>query len=649
MSARTLFAIWAVAITLAGLWTLAAGKDLNWDLLHYHFYDAYALLHGRLAQDYFAASTQSYLNPIGYVPFYLMVAAGWHSAIVSLVLAAAHGASLALLFLIGWTLFAHHSPGKRWLASLLAAAIGAATAVYWTTVGTSFLDPLLAVPMLAGTLLMLGARPESAIRRSAWAGLAFGVAAALKYSNAFFALAGLLLAATVPAATLAARMRALLAYAAGGALSTALFAGPWMAAMYREFGNPVFPHLNAWFRSPAFPPFNLAAGRYAPQGLLEALAFPFQMVSHSSLTYTEIAAPDMRFSVLAACTVALIAMVAVRRGRAPGSAALRLVDLRLFGFFALSLALWIWTSANGRYGLLVLLLAGPCLARLFDRTLPFRFAAMAMVLTVAMQAVASVTVSTPRWFITERWTSEWFAFSVPERAKDRPALYLSVEAQAMGSVIPFLNPGSSFVNLRGQYSLAAGNERLLALLARHDGNVRVLGRGLRPGPKGAVREDVIELYDGTLLRFGYRIDPQDCFVIGWSPRSDDWLSHAANLLSMESAGRDRVLSMGSCGLRKAARDPAEVAEERRMSEIFDRIERSCRRLFRDQSSVTDRLGKEWSRDYVGLEARMETQSGYVVLVPYFKLRYVNLGTLAAWEQPAAEPPPPCRDDSGASR
>ncbi len=86
-----------------------------------------------------------------------------------------------------------------------------------------------------------------------------------------------------------------------------------------------------------------------------------------------------------------------------------------------------------------------------------------------------------------------------------------------------------------------------------------------------------------------------------------------------------------------------------MSAIFDRIERSCRRLFRDQSSVTDRLGKEWSRDYVGLEARMETQSGYVVLVPYFKLRYVNLGTLAAWEQPAAEPPPPCRDDSGASR
>ena len=70
--------VFCISTVLCVAWTLIAGKDLNWDLLHYHYYDAHALLEWRIRQDYFAASTQSYLNPLGYVPFYLMVSAGWH-------------------------------------------------------------------------------------------------------------------------------------------------------------------------------------------------------------------------------------------------------------------------------------------------------------------------------------------------------------------------------------------------------------------------------------------------------------------------------------------------------------------------------------------------------------------------------------------
>ena len=90
----------AVPVLGCALWTLLAGKDLNWDLLNYHYYLPYEFLGGRLQQDFFAASAQSYLNPVGYLPFYLLVAAGWHSAVVSVLLAAAHGLSLTLLFLI---------------------------------------------------------------------------------------------------------------------------------------------------------------------------------------------------------------------------------------------------------------------------------------------------------------------------------------------------------------------------------------------------------------------------------------------------------------------------------------------------------------------------------------------------------------------
>src|SRR5207245_432461 len=132
-----------------------AGKDVNWDLLNYHYYLPYELLGSRLGQDFFAASAQSYLNPVGYLPFYLMVSHGWHSVFVSVVLAAAHSLSIGLLYLIAWRLFAHLPSGERRFFSGIAAALGAATGVYWMTVGGSFLDPLLVPPMLAALLLLL--------------------------------------------------------------------------------------------------------------------------------------------------------------------------------------------------------------------------------------------------------------------------------------------------------------------------------------------------------------------------------------------------------------------------------------------------------------------------------------------------------------
>ena len=255
-------AAFGAAAALAALWSLHAGKDLNWDLLHYHYYAAYAFLENHLERDFFAASAQGYLNPIGFLPFYWMVSSGWHSAVVSIVLASVHAANFALLFAISRMLFAHHAPRERLILSLLGAALGTASAVFWATVGTSFLDPLLTVPMLAGILLMLPEHGQRAALRTASAGVLFGAAAALKYSNAIFALAGIALAASQPGATVAARVRAAVFYAIWTAAGVALFGGATLLHMYREYGNPVFPLFNAWFRSPYYDNANFDDARW---------------------------------------------------------------------------------------------------------------------------------------------------------------------------------------------------------------------------------------------------------------------------------------------------------------------------------------------------------------------------------------------------
>jgi hypothetical protein len=224
----------------------------------------------------------------------------------------------------------------------------------------------------------------------------------------------------------------------------------------------------------------------------------------------------------------------------------------------------------------------------------------------------------------------------------KPALYLTVETLPMASVAPFLHREASFVNLRGQYSIAAGTPRLDALLERHRGQVRALGRTLQLREDGKPREEVVKAYDNTLLRYGFRIDADDCFSIPWRPDERDALSRVANWLAGEPASHDKVLSLGSCALQPAAHDPRDIDAERRISALFDRIEAACPAVFRGQRALTEPLGREWSRNYAGLDARLETHGDRVVLNRFLALSHFDFGPLSAWERGAPAMPAECK-------
>lgn len=640
MSARvattTRLRIYLVPALACAAWTLFAGKDLNWDLLNYHYYLPFELIGGRLEQDFYAASAQSYLNPLGYVPFYLMVAAGWHSVVVSLVLAAVHSLSLALLYLISRRWFADLPERERTTFSVLAAALGAATAVFWATVGTSFLDPLLVPFMLAGVLLLLDPHP-AALRRATLSGALFGAAAALKYSNAIFGLAAFPLVLALPGLSWRTRWRAGLGYAAGGVLAVALLAGPWFAVMIREFGNPVFPLMNGWFHSPYAPPVNMVSDRFTPSGIGAALSLPFRMVTLDRHLYTETFAPDIR---LAAALAAGFALAAVALARGPRDPLMRGTDWRLLGFLGASAVLWLASSANARYGMIVLLLAGVALARLVERLLPAAAARIALVVLLAVQVGLSAFAAPARWFIAEPWSRHWLPYEAPPQALREPALYLTLEIQPMAVVAPFVNPQSSFVNFRGQHSIPTDSPKLAALLARYRDHVRALGRGL-VSATGTPAAGQVQAYDETLRRIGYRLDTTDCFTIAWRPDDQDALSRAANRLT-DASPSPEPLSVASCRLVPAARDPADAQAEHRASVLFDLIEKKCPVLFRGQTAVTEPLGRGWSRNYSDLDARLEAYRDRVVLNRYGKAEVLDLGRLSEWQAPDARLPAACQ-------
>jgi len=630
--------VFGLPAVVCAAWSLYAGKDVNWDLLNYHYYLPYELLGMRLEQDFFAASAQSYLNPLGYLPFYLMVSHGWHSVLASLLLAAAHSLSIGLLYLIASRLFAHLPATERRFFSAVAAALGAATGVYWMTVGGSFLDPLLVPPMLGGLLLMVDEGPHAA-RRAAAAGALFGAAAAIKYSNAAYALAALPLSLAMPGLTGASRVRAGLAYVSAAALAVGILAGPWLALLWRHFGNPVFPLMNGWFRSPDALPFNMVGERFALHDAASVIAFPFRMATLDPRIYAENFAPDVRFAALLS-TLAALAALAARRA-VPRAGGLVGADWRVLAFFALALSLWLAGSANGRYGMVVLLLVGVCVARCVERLLPRSPARVALAVLLLVQVAMTFIASPTRWFLAEHWSRHWLPYEVPERARQEPALYLTVEILPMAVIAPLVHPQSSFVNFRGQHTLAADAPRLQRLLERYRGRIRTVGRGLEL-VAGKPSDDQVRIYDTRLRRLGYRVDTADCFAIPWRPDDEDGLSRAANRLAGERASYE-PLSVVSCALRPATRDPADIDRERQASLLFDRVEKACPRLFRGQTAVTEPVGQGWARNYPGLDARLGAFGGALVLQRYRVDSSIDLGRLADWERRDPTVPRACAD------
>ena len=124
------------------------------------------------------------------------------------------------------------------------------------------------------------------------------------------------------------------------------------------FGNPLFPLLNDVFHSPEFTTAPLRHFRFIPDSFADALWRPFAMVDPVPMVQEELAAPDLRYAVLAVLiSDAVVALAVAPPQRAlhassahsrrppPPSACLAALGCGL----AASWVLWLSASGNGRY------------------------------------------------------------------------------------------------------------------------------------------------------------------------------------------------------------------------------------------------------------------------------------------------------------
>jgi len=604
----------AGALTL-WLWVMAVGRDLSWDVVNHHLYLPFSLLSGRYVSDFFGAGPQSYQNPVGYVPFYALVAAGLPSWAIGAALALTHSLVVWPLYRLAAAMWGEEPVHALWRGAALAMALS--TPVFLLVLGTSSIDPIGAVLVLVSLALVVQASPSP--WRMAVAGAGCGIAFAIKPTNSVFVLAmgAVLLLRCAAAQT---RWRdALLFY--GASLSAALVTmGPWSVWLWKTFGNPVFPLFNERFGSPFVPAEAIVALRFLPDSPWDLVARLWQIADYRSHTYIEGFAPDLRLPALVLIGVPAMVIALVRRGTR--ARLLQRADLQLAAFAAVSYALWMISSGNGRYAIPLFMIVGLLLVRAVQVMLPRPISRVFVLLILVLQTAYFASDGLHR-LVARPWSREpYLVVHMPERLVDEPVLHLTLGVQSFAALALYMHHDGALINLVGQMSLPAvgpSGEAVRTRLDQWRGRTRLLftipdGLDATPLPE-AVRRRV----NRQIYRFGLRVNPSDCLLIPM-----------LRALARESAVKSDDVPIVSCAAVARQRDDPMLDDNLgRVAPVFERLESQCRRILSPQPAVTAvEFGDVWQRHYINSDTKLSISPEKGVFMSHFRsTSIVRLGSI----------------------
>ena len=378
-----------VGVILAGsAFVVWLGKDTSWDFRNYHWYIAYALLHGRMGFDVSVAHQATYYNPLLDVPFFLLArhAPSWFALGC---LGGVQAANIIPLYFIARSML--RLPYNQIAAGLLAlfCVTGSLTV---GLAGTTYYDNVLSLFVLGALAAIIVSRDalrDGPSAKALWVcgcgGFAVGTAVGLKLPEAIYAF-GFAAAVFVLPGSSKRRMTRLLATAVGGVLGVLAFAGFWFIRMYRETGNPLFPYFNQFFHSPLALQSSYRDVRFIPHRWPKRLLYPILFSFHWKVA-NDLPFQDIRVGV--AYVVGIVsAPIALFRRRESEAVADPVAAGALFAFAAVSYTVWVFLFGIYRYILTLemlapLLIVGAVGVWPIKRAVQFALAACLLILVAA--------------------------------------------------------------------------------------------------------------------------------------------------------------------------------------------------------------------------------------------------------------------------
>ncbi|MGJ7509484.1 glycosyltransferase 87 family protein [Variovorax sp. GT1P44] len=608
---------YVLCTVLATAWTAFAGKDVPWDALHYHLYAGYSVFHDRVAIDYFPAGPQTYFVPYAHAPLSLMVGAGWPSLAIGIAFACLHSLALWLTWELARAVSRDEEGRSPALVIWSAVALALANPALLQALGSSFTDITTGTLALGGYVALVNSFHAHRVNRLALAGVLLGAAAALKMSNAVFALMPALPLVLGSARNWRTRWQGLLLFGACAAGALVLIGGAWAYALWTTFGNPLFPMLDGLFNpaapvggavavaaEPASPLFRLLGAmdvmrdpRFLPSSLAEAFMRPFDMLAARRMIHMETMAADMRYAALMCLPVLWLVVTLRRRSQSAPFAAYppsQRAWASLTMSFLVAWVLWLLISGNSRYFIPMACIAAVILIAGVHRVLSGmpRVQGYAVMVLLGVQALLLYEAADLRWS-AQPWDGAWTQATVPTNLKSQPFLYLSMDSQSQSFLVPSLAPGSAFVGMGADVDPEGRDgQRIRALIKTHSPQLRMLTLVRQVELDGRPIAPAAATFDYPLRRLGLRVDVSDCEYIRYRGYSD-----AIEQVGPRSGSRDQIY-VYTCRLVPGdGLSDAELASKRLADQVLDRVERACPDLFRSRHTTSVRNGSIWRRGY----------------------------------------------------
>jgi hypothetical protein len=503
---------------LFGLLSVWMGQDSNWDLQNYHWYNPYALLHGRLQADIAPGQFQSYFNPTIDLPYYFLNSV-LPGPLVGFVMGALHGLNFVLLAAIALLALgrsagqAHARPGNARLALLLA-LVGVCGVGFLSELGNTMGDNLTSLLVLGSLYLILrgwgrlGVMSKGPLGLLLLSGLLMGVGSGLKLTNVTYAAAACLALLAVPS-PFPQRLGGAFVYGCGVLAGLLASSGYWWWMMWQRFANPLFPQFNQVFRSPLAQPLGVLDTEHLPHGVLEALYWPFVFITD----FKRVGEIALRPAIMPALYVAALVFAGVwlaerigAKGTAQAASARPRLSpqarfLLVFGLVAY--LGWMKLFSIYRYLVPLELLAPLMLWLLIERIAARRHAARIGGWLLAVTTFLALPVMT--WGHAG-WGDAAFSARFP--ALERPESTIVFTAHGnppMGWLAALAPPGVRVIALAGMPGSPAWMERIQAAVASRPGPHYVMVAGAKNEKEAGLQRKL-----AVANALGLTADSQSC-------------------------------------------------------------------------------------------------------------------------------------------
>ncbi|CAO3423158.1 hypothetical protein [Azospirillum doebereinerae] len=490
-----------------GALTLGFGMDANWDLRNYHWYNGYALLTGRIGFDLLPAQMPTFYNPLLDVPFFLL-ADRLPARVAGFLWGSLQGVNLSLLFLLASSCLRNVPSLQRTLIAMALATMGGLGGGTLGLIGTTFHDNLVSLGVLGALVIVahglpgiLDGRPLPAFGRVAMGGLLAGAAMGMKNPTVIYAV-GLCLGFLALPARPWRRLWLAFFFGIGVLGGLALCGGFWMAHLWIDYGNPIFPHMNHVFKSPFAAISDYVNVGFFPPSKLARVFFPFVFTVHP-LTVGEVPFFDARVLALFVLIPVGALTAFITKSSRPRNDWLTEGPATRYLLVALTVtyALWVAMFCIYRYLVPVEMLA-PLALVMAVGLLPLA-RRLRIGLAAGLLVLLQLTIQPADWGRVA-WADRWVTAEVPPIADPDNTMLLMAGYWAIAHVVPSLPPRMPVVRIQSNFLQpdSVGNGYLAILkdkVAAHRGAFLMLST--IPDTAGAAKAAAL---------LGLRLDMASC-------------------------------------------------------------------------------------------------------------------------------------------